>query len=136
MTASTEIYTLSLHDALPIYTDRGVGLIADTHIDGGGLRQSSRGRQQRNGEWPDRVYGSPQVFPHDGSGIFHSGLASGSVYTEPSSSCGPRAATAPPPSPATSHIPTRLWPASRFRCRSQWPDFAPLTSRQRTHQMR
>src|SRR3712207_8360892 len=40
-TATTEIYTLSLHDALPILGGRGVGLLC--RLFGGGARRVSRG---------------------------------------------------------------------------------------------
>src|SRR2546430_12697477 len=45
-TATTEIYTLSLHDALPICRDR-TDREAGTRVHGAGARQEDRGRGDR-----------------------------------------------------------------------------------------
>src|SRR2546422_875711 len=47
-TATTEIYTLSLHDALPIYRDRGAGGPAREHADHPEARYSRRQRSEEH----------------------------------------------------------------------------------------
>src|SRR2546425_12433353 len=44
-TATTEIYTLSLHDALPIYPTELAGELADVHVHPARLLSSERGER-------------------------------------------------------------------------------------------